>query len=504
MRAFRSTTSYLSLAGMFMTALLIGSLVRAQDNQSRGVQVVYDTSNDNPSWYVRVKVDHDNGVYKIGDEMKVSVISEREGYLYLVYQDANGKKTLLFPNEAVGNNRIPAKTEIVVPPPNAANKFRLKATPPTGKELLAAIVTVEPLRAVKAEDLNKDGYTPLSEDKYKGMVAEYLTGGTGGNGQVNKNKLKQKPREYLANSARWSGATVKTEVIDAGANPRAKTQRLGLFIGISDYQDAGIRKLRCSHLDALKMAETMKRYGGLTAEPVVLTNDKATYKNIEKAIRQDLVDRSRPGDTVIIYWSGHGGRCAATDRTGPDREPDGFDEFLVPYDGKVTDIDAMRTTMVMDDTFGRWVQALDGRKVMVVLDACHSGGQASTPAKSLEDYGKGIGTLGEGAREDGNYKAFFFSTELDRLSKDIKQRDAAVLASSMANQVSFERRERDLSVMTYYLVEQMTNSRGAVSLQEAYDNLKGKVPAYVEKVFPGATQTPLFAGEIAPTPYVKP
>ncbi|HTU22624.1 MAG TPA: hypothetical protein VMF69_11175, partial [Gemmataceae bacterium] len=84
------------------------------------------------------------------------------------------------------------------------------------------------------------------------------------------------------------------------------------------------------------------------------------------------------------------------------------------------------------------------------------------------------------------------------------QKDAAVLASSRAAQVSFERRQGDLSVMTYYLIQQLKDSKGAVTLAQAYDNLKSKVPAYVEKEFPGTTQTPLVAGEIAPPAYVKP
>ena len=38
-----------------------------------------------------------------------------------------------------------------------------------------------------------------------------------------------------------------------------------------------------------------------------------------------------PGDTVLIYWAGHGGRCANTDGT----QPDGYDEYLVPFDGSL-------------------------------------------------------------------------------------------------------------------------------------------------------------------------
>ena len=37
--------------------------------------------------------------------------------------------------------------------------------------------------------------------------------------------------------------------------------------------------------------------------------------------------------------------------------------------------------------------------------------------------------------------------------KDIGQKDAAVLASSTPDQVSFERREGDMSVLTYFVIK---------------------------------------------------
>jgi hypothetical protein len=39
---------------------------------------------------------------------------------------------------------------------------------------------------------------------------------------------------------------------------------------------------------------------------------------------------------------------------------------------------ALHATMLLDDAFGRWLQNLDGRQDWpVILDTCHSGGQAS-------------------------------------------------------------------------------------------------------------------------------
>jgi hypothetical protein len=469
------------------------------EDSSRGV--VVEAVNDNPAWMVRVRTDHPDGVYKYGEHMKVFVKSEKAGYLYLVYQDSEGKRALLFPNEYKRDNRIPANTEVrVTANDDDKEGFRLRVGPPEGKEILFAVVTLEPLKSLKMDELTTSKkLAPLTLDQFKGVVVEAMGGGTsGGDIQDNKEKLKRKPREYIEKARGWAEHHIQTTVVkdDAAAAGQGKQRRVGVFIGLSKFQSPQIRKLKCSHTDALKLAEVMKERCGLT-DVVTLINEQATLKNIEKAIVGDLAGKTKPGDLVVIYWSGHGGRCAATTRD----EPDGYDEFLVPYDGKLDDIDTIRTTMLMDDTFGRWVQALDGRKVVVILDACHSGGQASTPAKEVEDHGKGLGE--PAGRDEGKYKTFFFSTEFQRI-KDIGQKEAAVLASSRAAQVSFERREGDLSVFTYYLIEQLKNAGGRITPPQAYENLKDKVPAYVMKQFPGATQTPVFVDQTTPPVYVKP
>jgi hypothetical protein len=479
-----------------LSALAMATLARGlpaaepEKGDARGIAVVY--TNDNPVWKVRVHVDHADNVYRVDDEMKVFVKSEKEGYLYLFYCDAGGHVSVLFPNKVQTDNKIPAGKEIRVPAEEAT--FRLRITEPEGKEVLKALVTLEPLKSLKVDNLTRDNFTVLSLDSFKGAIAEPVGGEAPPGTRQRDEERREKPREYVQKMKKWAEHDVQITVIGKGKpDPYRgkKPRKVGVFVGISQFQSPAIRKLRCSHLDAERMAEVMKDQCGLS-DPIVLTNEKATLKNIEKAIRQDLPAKTRPGDVVVIYWSGHGGRCAATTRD----EPDGYDEFLVPYDGKLDDIDTIRTTMLMDDTFGRWVQALDGRKVVVILDACHSGGQAASPFKALEEFGKGL-TGGPDVKPKGD----FFAREFDAI-KDIDQKETAVLASSRAAQISFERREGDLSVMTFYLIEQLKGS-GKVSLAQAYENLKGKVPEYVMKKFPGATQTPVLVDRTTPTLYVK-
>jgi uncharacterized caspase-like protein len=229
----------------------------------------------------------------------------------------------------------------------------------------------------------------------------------------------------------------------------------------------------------------------------VLTNEKATLSNIRMYICEKLVQDTRPGDTVMIYWSGHGGRCAST-------AGNAFDEFLVPYDGSLDSNDSVRRTMLLDKTMARWVQALDGRKVMVVLDTCHSGGFGAgakgMKKKDDESFVKGIGNVGL----DKWAQPHFLADEMSR-AKSIGQKDAAVLASSTAKQVSFERRDKTLSVMTYFVVDYVKSSKGPLTLEQVYKGIEKKVPEYVEKEFEGTTQTPVFSDQaVVPPAKVRP
>jgi uncharacterized caspase-like protein len=265
-----------------------------------------------------------------------------------------------------------------------------------------------------------------------------------------------------------------------------RPRRVGAFIGVSNYLDAEIRPLKAAHHDAQACADALRQYGQFD-ETIVLLNEKATLRNIQRVLREGLPAVTGPGDLVIIYWSGHGGRTSNLDGT----EPDGYDEYLVPYDGRLEPAAAVRSTMLLDKTFGRWVQELDGRRLVVIIDACHSGGQTQAAVKAL--------TAGAPATP---FRKFFFATMWKR-TKDIGQRETAVLASSRATQVSFERRGGELSVMTHFLVEKLANSTGPVTLLEAVDYLKAQVPAFVEKNYPGTIQTPVFVDQTTPPVYLR-
>ncbi len=467
-------------------AALVPLAAAGPPGDPRGV-VVEEVRNDRPAFMVRVAVDHPDRVYRGGEEMHVRVDTERSGYLYLLYCDAEGRMTSLFPNRVDQDNRIAAGVPVRIPGPGAP--FRLRIAPPYGREVLKAIVSLAPLDRKQVKTLVGGGETAT---KVRGVKAVYV-------------EMKNQPNVWaehdvatttVAPQGQAAGgstpaATPPGTTTTTASRPSNRPRRVGVFIGISEFRDPAIRDLKVSYKDAVAMAQAISRGGGLD-ETIVLINEQATLANIENAIRTRLPAVTRPGDTVVIFWSGHGARCA--DDNGDER--DGYDEYLVPHDGRLGDVATIRRTMLLDDTFGRWIQELDGRRLAIILDTCHSGGQTAQE-KSL---GKGLDV---GPAVAGDVAFDFLDGEIER-AKDIGQRDTALLASSQAAQVSFERREGDLSTMTFFLVDLLRSASGPVTLSDAYDALRPRVAEYVERTFPGTTQTPVLVNNLSRPFYLRP
>lgn len=465
--------------GLALLAGLLALSTSARAQTERGV-IVEGARNDDSSFMVRVAVDRPERTYRVGDTMQVTVSSERDGFLYLLYLDAGNTITCLYPNAYQSDNRIAAgNPSVTIPQFGAA--FRLRIAPPTGKEVLKAIVSTEQIPQAQLQSMLAGKGSPFASLSKEQVKA------------VNVELSKQSPGAWaehfveITTQAAEGGGSVP---IRPDPDP-VKARRVGLFIGISQFQDQRIPTLTVADKDAQAMAESMRQLCRLD-EVQVLLNDQATRSNIEQSICQWLPSKANAGDTIVLYWSGHGGRCA--DTSG--RHSDGYAEYLVPHDGSLENADLTRKTMVLDDAFGRWLQFLDGRRVAIILDTCHSGGQAEEGRKGV----KGV----RGPLSDGEKRAFRFLQRNLTRSKDIGHKEMALLASSTAKQVSFERREGDLSVMTYFLVEQFRSSAGPLGIKEAHEALKDKVARYVEANFPGADQTPVLVDYSTPPLYLRP
>jgi hypothetical protein len=147
-----------------------------------------------------------------------------------------------------------------------------------------------------------------------------------------------------------------------------------LTVGVSDYKDPRIQKLRYAHRDAAALAEAFGRQQGLfhTVHCRTLLNDKATRVEILKALRElvkqagsERTERRNPC-LVVVTFAGHG-----------IRDEINKDFFFLPWD-----FDAEPGNPPEDKGLSgkdlRGILNAVPCPVVLVLDACHSG--AAIPA----------------------------------------------------------------------------------------------------------------------------
>jgi hypothetical protein len=135
-----------------------------------------------------------------------------------------------------------------------------------------------------------------------------------------------------------------------------------LIVGVGDYQDVNVIDLPGIDLDVAMMQAAAERLGFENVK--TLFDGEATYDHLKHHFEHWLINGTRAGDRVLFYFSGHGG-CVADQN---DDEADGKDEALVLYDTALSMENALS-----DDEFRVLLQSLSGRRVLVLIDACHSG-----------------------------------------------------------------------------------------------------------------------------------
>jgi hypothetical protein len=103
---------------------------------------------------------------------------------------------------------------------------------------------------------------------------------------------------------------------------------------------------------------------------VLLTDEKATKAAIEETWFR-LVDKARPGDTIVLSYAGHGSQ--EDEPPGRHEEADGKNENFIL--GSFLPTGAASKERIVDDEMNAWLNRADGKGVRVVFiaDACHSG-----------------------------------------------------------------------------------------------------------------------------------
>jgi hypothetical protein len=387
--------------------------------------------NNQPPFLAGVAVNRADGVYRDGEKLSVQFQSERAAHLYLIYHQADGTSVLMFPNQAQPNNRVPAREPVIIP--GLGEPFRFRIRPPLGTEVLQVLAALSPLNELDNLVQPTDRFPVVS------------------------NEIIAKLRDRMAKDpTSWTEHRVPIHTIAKHVDPETRTpERVGLFIGIGKYLHP---EFAPTHEElgrsAAVMHDLMLKHGGLDPERARLVlNEQATKSNLEELIARWLPSVSQPGDTVFIYFSGHAGQLETNDRS----ETDGRDETLGPYDlnAGASNLpfeqrqEIYRRSNILDDTLARWLQELQGRQIVLILDTCHSGGVVQ--GKSL-------------ARS-------FLASEAARV-KDITQLNTLILASCAADEQSLFEGTRNKTMWFTYCLTEAIESAGLprpLSVQQAYD-----------------------------------
>lgn len=401
------------------------------------------------SFLSNVSVDRADGRYQEGDKLSVAIQAERDAHLYLLYHLTDGGSVLLFPNAAHRENSLRAKQQATVPAPG--DKFRFRVRPPFGDEALQVVAAVAPIDEWD-QIATADGGPPRLPPDSIARVAELMAAS---------------PAQFSEHRVR-----LRTSARQNAPGAASQPKRVGLFIGVNQHRDEKFSK---PHEEFRRSAEAMHKMltqrGGVAPECAkLLLNEHSTRANIQQAIVEWLPRTSEPGDTVFIYYCGHGGTVTNLDGS----EPDGRDELITTFDNDVGEFEslaaweaALRKRAIIDDTLARWLQELPGRQIVLLLDTCHGGG--AVDAKGL---------------------AKFFSHEAARV-KDISQLNMIVVAGCSADEsVWFTQGPDAMTRMPMYFMEAVEKLPVPVTVRQAYDHYLVQLQDYLRKTGKSGAQEP--------------
>ena len=264
----------------------------------------------------------------------------------------------------------------------------------------------------------------------------------------------------------------------------AQQQKRALIIGINIYKPPLSEQLDNSNRrswsnldgcvnDASAMRDlALAKYGFAESNTTTLFNEQASRERILSELKK-LVDVSKAGDIVFIYYAGHGSQV----KNSLSKEADKKDETMVPADAWKKGVADIRDK----ELASYFNQLLDkGVLLTVIMDSCHSGSIGRGTENFLNDPPK--------AR---------FIEEADMDARDATEprrpEDRGALIISAAQDFEFAKEQTDENRITHgaftsaFLKAQQQLSPDA-AVTDIYSSLTAIMKYY------GKTQEPVLAG----------
>lgn len=466
---------------------------------SRDLSIV-EVENQTPGFAVLVDVDRQDRLYTEDEMVTVKVKSSSDGYLYLLHQGPKGKNTLLIPNKFQKENFIKGGQTVFFPSEDSTFRFRVSG-PSFGRETIKVFVTKKRLKSLGDAKFTISSVTPLDQETTRAVLGEF--GARSRDITVEENPGDS---DFATHEVVYTSRAKTQEPVSSN-----EEKRYAVCFGINKYKDQSIKNLKVCVKDAEAMRKLFVEKCGVGAKDcLVLTDEAVTLENLRRVFCEVLPELAPPNSTIFIYFSGHGGRIPALPNS---TSTTGYTQFLIPHDA---DSNNPAKTTLLDDQFGIWAQKLNGRKLLFILDACQSGGMANR-AKGISDGGLVDAFLrnapeSKSAESDTVEESFDFTfgfTGLAR-SKALGQSGLAVIASSAHDQVSFERQEGDLSVMTYAFIQTVLEGPGNMTHKDVKPRVGSLVNQYIrnnrhiQSAYPNYRQTVVEQDDLTPGLILKP
>ncbi len=389
-------------------------------------------TNPNPQNNIKLTLSAEKQSLKPGDELKITFAADRECYLTLMDMGTSGKILRLWPNDYSGqDNRIDPNRPRSFP--GLGDKFRYRIAGPDGKERLIAYATSEKGKILSEQEFQKLKDTGFKE--YHGSAKDLAI-------------HFQRSSETLGSNISWGTAQVNI-CIGSGPPPVVETPQASKVFLLAI---AGHGKFDGRPYDNTvdRITEVLQSKAGVEKSNVKILKDaEADYKGVSYGM-QWLASSTQPEDTVVIYFSGHGGNHNG-------------EGVLVLYPGQqknMTKKEHLRQKILLTkNEFGAFIKKIPARKKILIVDSCHSRaitkGLQITDGELISDY------LQWPESEEEEW------TLSDKSSPPNYGNDhEALLASARKHESSASHPRLNGGIFTYFLVEAI--KQGSPNLEEAF------------------------------------
>ena len=259
---------------------------------------------------------------------------------------------------------------------------------------------------------------------------------------------------FVASSVAAQTDQRRLEQKDAVTALPGQAKRWALVIGVDQYRDSQISRLKGADNDAKMLAEALTRYAGFPADQVVLLatdqpeERQPTRVNILRRLSNLRTVVPKDG-LLLVSFAGHG-----LERGGH--------AYLLPTDAQYSDdIALVEQTALGVIQMKDSIRAIGVQQVIVLLDACRN-----------DPVGRGVG---------GNRMSAAYRFDFDLRNREVTA--FATLYATAVGQLAYEFSEKRQGYFTWAIVEALkgaaVNAKGEVTLATLLRYVQEAVPKRV-------------------------